>query len=185
MELNVQSFPLETYLAVQVRFLDAIQYRDTSRAREDRLAILRDVYSKTAQHFSRPEQNETLKNVSDRRLEAIMRTSVQVSVHCWIKLTPEELTALSIYWVYIAILDDSDDNPHDGMSSFFTDLVDGKPQQHGFWRDMNGHLPNLLVHYGPFCSLNIIRSTLDCWSSPKPFSLHLFFACLPVYFCNS
>lgn len=162
MDTEIKSFPLETYLAVQVRFLDAVQYCGTTYAREDRLAILRDVYSKTAQHFSQSERKESSKGVSERRLEAIMRTSVQVSVHCWIKLTPEELTALSIYWVYIVILDDSNDNPHDDMSSFFGDLIHGKPQRHGFWREMNRHLPDLLAHYGPFCSLNIMRSTLDC-----------------------
>lgn len=183
----MQSFPLKSYLTVQVRFLDAIQYCDTSYSREDRLALLRDVYSKTAQHFACPEQRASLNGISDRQLDVIMRTSVQVSVYCWVKLTPQELTALSIYWVYIVTLDDSNDNPHDGMSSFFGDLVHGKPQRHGFWRAMSHYLPDLLVHYGPFCSFNIIRSTLDCGYFPREtLSLHIFPLLLfPIYFLES
>lgn len=185
MEPEIQSFPLKSYLAVQVRFLDAIQYCDTSYSRQDRLALLRDVYSKTAQHFACPEQRASLNSVSDRQLDVIMRTSVQVSVYCWIKLTPQELTALSIYWVYIVTLDDSNDNPHDGMSSFFGDLVHGKPQRHGFWRAMNHYLPDLLVHYGPFCSFNIIRSTLDCGCFFQKTFLFRHFLCFYFQFTSA
>lgn len=43
---------------------------------------------------------------------------------------------------------------------------------------MNHHLPDLLVYYGPFCSLNIIRSTLDCGSlsHAEPLSSQVSFA---------
>lgn len=96
-----------------------------------------------------------------------MRTSVQLVVSCWVKVSPQVMVAISISFVYIILLDDSNIDPGPDMGSFSQDLLEGNQQKHPFWRLMNDHLSNFLKHYGSFCELTIIRSTFDyfqgCW----------------------
>lgn len=159
-------FPLEHYMGALVRFLDAIKYRDNNYDHDERVRRLQHVYSEIAKHFAQPIQRDTLK-VDPKRLAVAMRTSVQLVVSCWVKVSPQVMVAISIYFVYIILLDDSNIDPGPDMGSFSQDLLDGNQQKHPFWRLMNDHLSNLLKHYGSFCGLTIIRSTFDyfqgCW----------------------
>ena len=165
-------FPLDHYLSALVRFLDAIKYRDDSFGHDERVKHLQHVYNETAKHFAQPLQQQVLK-VDPKRLAVVMRTSVQVVVCCWVKVSPQVMVAISIYFVYIVLLDDSNMDPGPDMVSFSHDLLDGKQQKHPFWRLMNGHLSGFLQHYGSFCGLSILRSTFDyfqgCWIETHEF----------------
>jgi trichodiene synthase len=166
------NFPLELYVGGLVKFLDTIEYHDDNYDHHERLKTLQYVYSETAKHFAQPLQQDTLK-VKTKRLAAVMRTSVQVVVFCWVKVSLEVMVAISIYFVYIVLLDDSNNDPHPDMGSFFEDVLHGNEQKHPFWRLMNAHLSDFLRHYGSFCGLAIFRSTLDffqgCWIETHDF----------------
>lgn len=170
--MKESEFPLDRYLSALVRFLDAIKYHDDSFGHDERVKHLQYVYSETAKHFAQPIQQQTLK-VEPKKLAVVMRTSVQVTVYCWVKVSPQVMVAISIYFVYIVLLDDSNIDPGPDMASFSQDLLDGKQQKHPFWRLMNGHLSDFLQHYGSFCGLNILRSTFDyfqgCWIETHEF----------------
>lgn len=159
-------FPLEHYIGAIVKFLDKIKYRDNNYDHDERVKRLHNVYFETAKHFAQPIQRDTLKYDS-MRLAAVMRTSVQLVVFCWVKVSPQVMVDISIYFVYIVLLDDSNIDPAPDMGSFSQDLFDGNQQKHPFWRLMNGHLSNFLKNYGSFCGLTIMRSTFDyfqgCW----------------------
>lgn len=87
-------------------------------------------------------------------------------VYSWTKIPPEVMADLSIHYTYCLVLDDSTDDPHSEMATFFEDLVHGRQQKHPWWRLVNDHFPKVLNHYGSFCALNLIRSTFDCkWLS--------------------
>lgn len=165
-------FPLDHYLSALVKLLDAINYRDDNFEHDDRVKHLRHVYCETAKHFSQPLQQQVLK-VDPRNMAAVMRTSVLLVVYCWVKVPPKVMVAISIYFVYIVVLDDSNIDPGPNMASFSQDLLEGKQQKHPFWQLMNGHLSDFLQHYGGFCGLSILRSTFDffqgCWIETHEF----------------
>lgn len=159
-------FPYEHFLSALVRFLDAIQYDDRNYSHDERVKTLRHVYSETAKHFARPSEQDVLQ-VNPKRLASVMRTTTRVSVYCWVKVSPQVMADVSIYFVYVVLLDDSNVNPAPDMESFFQNLLEGKQQKHPFWRLMNRHFSNFLQRYGSFCALAILRSTFDyfqgCW----------------------
>ncbi|KAI4723537.1 hypothetical protein E4T48_00002 [Aureobasidium sp. EXF-10727] len=157
---NGQEFPLSTYLKTMVEFLDIIGYEDnnyTTGARKDALSF---VYTKTAEHFAQPLQQRLLK-VKPKKLQASIQTIVGMVVYSWARASHEVMADLSIHYTYTLLLDDSTDDPTLNMSSFFADLVVGNTQKHPWWKMVNAHMPEVLKHYGSFCSLNLVRSTLD------------------------
>lgn len=159
--MTEKAFPIECYLETMVRFLDTINYHDTNYTYEERVNNLHYAYSKTAAHFAQPLQQSTLK-VSPKRLQASLQTIVAMVVYSWAKVSPEVMADLSIHYTYMLILDDSTDDPDATMKSFYNDLLQGRPQAHPWWRLVNDQFPTVLKHYGPFCSLNLVRSTVDC-----------------------
>ncbi|KAJ5160939.1 Trichodiene synthase [Penicillium canariense] len=165
-------FPIEKYIAALAKFLDTIDYHDENFSHEQRLESLRYVYSQTAKHFDQPVEQAAL-NVSSKRLQAVMRTSTLVTVYCWAKCPLDVMVGVSVYFVYIIMLDDSSEIPSAQMKTFCEDLIKGRPQKHLFWQRMNAHLTNFLRYYGGFCSITIFRSTLDffqgCWIEQNNF----------------
>ena len=170
--MNDQAFPIDHYLEAVVQCLDKINYQDNNYNRHERVKSLQYVYSEAAKHFAHLlQQGGTLK-ASPKKLEATLRTTTLLVVYSWTKVSVEVMAAITIYYSYIVILDDSllDDSnngPHPDMVSFFEDLVHGKQQKHPWWRLISDHLPQLLKHYGKFCRFNIIRSTFDCKWFPE------------------
>lgn len=156
-----QAFPIDYFMDTVVRVLDIIKYRDNNYDRDERVKNLQYAYTEAAKHFAQPLQQETLK-VNPKRLEAALRTIVGMVVYCWTKVSPELMAALSIHYTYTLLLDDSSNDPHPEMPSFFEDLIHGRQQKHPWWRLVNGHFPRVLHHYGSFCAFNLIRSTFDC-----------------------
>lgn len=161
MSQNDKPFPTEYYLENLVRLCDTIEYNDSNYTREQRIDNLHYAYSKTAAHFAQPLQQKLLK-VSPKRLQASLETIVGMVVYSWTKVSRELMAELSIHYTYTLILDDSTDDPEPNMGAFFDDMMSGQPQKHPWWRLVNENLPNVLAHFGPFCSLNLIRSTIDC-----------------------
>lgn len=159
--MNDQAFPIDYYLDTLVRLLDTIKYQDKNYSHDERVKKLHYSYSKAAKHFAQPLQQATMK-VSPKRLQASLQTIVGMVVYSWTKVPPEVMADLSIHYTYTLVLDDSTNDPHSEMASFFEDLVHGRQQKHPWWRLVNDHFPNVLNHYGSFCALNLIRSTLDC-----------------------
>ena len=157
-------FPTEYFVGTVVRLLDTIQHKDTNYTPEQRVRALRHVYSVQAEHFSQPHVYHSLKIKDPKKLEAGMRTITGMTVYCWVNASLKLKGALAIYLTYMLILDDCEDDPHPKMEGFFHDMVNGKPPQHPWLRLVNEHFPNVLDHYGPFCALNIYRSTVDCKS---------------------
>lgn len=156
-----KAFPTECYLETIVRFLDTISYNDTNYTHEERVRNLQYAYSKAAEHFAQPVQQRLIK-ASAKRLQASLQTIVAMVVYSWVRVSPEVMADLSIHYTYMLILDDSKDDPEVKMKTFYKDLLEGRPQQHPWWRMVNDQFPTVLRHYGPFCSLNLVRSTFDC-----------------------
>ncbi|KAI0168707.1 trichodiene synthase [Pestalotiopsis sp. NC0098] len=167
-----KQFPLKEYVAALAEFLETIDYQDENFSHEQRVDTLRHVYYHTAKHFDQPIEQAELE-VSPKRLQAVMRTSTLVTVYCWAKCPLEVMVGVSIYFVYIIMLDDSSKIPAAQMTTFCEDLIEGRVQKHPFWQRMNAHLTNFLHLYGGFCGMTIFRSTLDffqgCWIEQKNF----------------
>ncbi|KAJ6484019.1 Trichodiene synthase-domain-containing protein [Mycena sanguinolenta] len=158
--MSGKEFPTQYFLGLVVRLLDTVQYKDVNYTHEQRVANLQYAYSKAAMHFARPHVQEGLK-VKPKKLEAALRTITGMVVYCWINASQELMAALTIHYTYTLLLDDNGDDPEPAMRNFFGDMMAGKEQKHQWWKLVNNHLPNVLQHYGPFCSLNIYRSTVD------------------------
>lgn len=155
------TFPLDYYLGTLVRILDTVNYNDENYTHDERVANLKYAYSKAAKHFAQPHVQETL-NVSPKRLAAALQTIVGMVVYAWVNVSQELMADLSIHYTYTLLLDDSKDKPAPTMQSWYQDLLRGREQQHGWWRLVNDHFPKLLNHYGPYCQMNLVRSTVDC-----------------------
>lgn len=162
-ESNVsnEAFPLEHYLEVMVRLLDAVRYQDVNHTQAERRDRMHYVYTKTAEHFSSPLLQKMIQ-AKPRVLQAAINSIVPMVVYCWAKVTIEQMVDLSIQFTYALLLDDSANERGAGMESFFVDLIDNRPQRNAWWRLFNNQFPVLLRHYGPFCSLSLFRSALDC-----------------------
>lgn len=155
------TFPTKTYIASVVRLLDIIEYKDNNFTPQARIDFLHYSYNEAANHFAQPRVRNAFK-ISDAKLEQALMTITAMVVYCWVDVTRELMAALTIHYTYALILDDMDDDPQNTMSTYFDDLVAGRPQQHIWWKLVNEQLPNVLDHYGPYCALNTYRSTVDC-----------------------
>ncbi|OAA77947.1 trichodiene synthase [Akanthomyces lecanii RCEF 1005] len=162
----MQEFPVDNFLGAAVRLLEYIEYQDSNYSREERIENLCYAYEKAAHHFAQ-ERQQTLLKADPKRLQASLQTIVGMVVYSWTKVSKELMADLSIHYTYTLVLDDSRDDPHPQMLTYFDDLQSGREQKHPWWILVNEHFPNVLRHFGPFCSLNLIRSTLDffegCW----------------------
>lgn len=156
-----KTFPLDHYLEVMVRLLEAVRYQDVNHTNDKRRDMMHYVYTKTAEHFSSPSLQRTIQ-AEPSVLQAAINTIVPMVVYCWAKVTIEQMADLSIQFTLFLLLDDSMDDRNDSMESFFLDLVENRTQRNAWWRLFNDRFPALLRHYGPFCSLSLFRSSLDC-----------------------
>ena len=57
----MEKFPTEYFLNTSVRLLEYIKYRDSNYTREERIENLHYAYTKAAQHFAQPRQQQLLK----------------------------------------------------------------------------------------------------------------------------
>ena len=162
-----KTFPTQRYLENMARFLDTIRYNDTNYTHEERVRNLKYVYSKAAKHFAQPVQQRLIE-ASAKRVQATVQTIVAMVVYCLVRVSPEVMADLSIHYTYLFLLDDSEDDPEVSMKTFCKDLLEGRPQQHPWWQMVNDQFPAVLRHYGPFCSLNLVRSTVDCKPPRRP-----------------
>ncbi|KAJ4155071.1 hypothetical protein LMH87_000337 [Akanthomyces muscarius] len=164
--MSTDSFPTEYYVNSIVRFLDTIEYKDENYTAEERIDKLHYAYSKTAQHFAQPSRQKNIK-ASPKRLQASLQTIVAMVVYSWATASKEVMADLSIHYTYMLILDDSHDDPSESMKTFYDNVLSGKPQEHPWWQMVNEQFPQVLSHYGPYCGLNMVRSTMDffqgCW----------------------
>ncbi|KAK4081234.1 uncharacterized protein Triagg1_2766 [Trichoderma aggressivum f. europaeum] len=161
-----QQFPLATYLETLVRLLDTVRYNDENFTDDERASYLKYSYSTAAEHFAQPHVQESLK-APPERLSAALKTIVAMVVYSWSHVSEELMADLTIFYTYALLLDDSIEQPAGFMVNWYGDLLNAKPQSHGWWRLVNEFLPNLLRHYGGYCQINIVRSTIDlfqgCW----------------------
>ncbi|KAK1492451.1 trichodiene synthase [Colletotrichum tamarilloi] len=166
--MDTASFPTDCYLDAVVSFLSIINYNDTNYTHQERVRNLHYAYAKAAKHFAQPTQQRLIK-ASPRRLQASLQTIVAMVVYAWVRVDPEVMADLSIHYTYMLVLDDSQDDPDATMQSFYQDLLAGKPQRHPWWQMVNAQFPTVLSHYGPYCGLNLVRSTTDC---KEPWNAH-------------
>lgn len=160
---------MEQYVASLNHMLTQMGYQDNNYSSEERQHNLHHVYSKTIAHFTHPSPSLV---TGVKRMQAFIQTIVRMVVYGYPKLPLDVMSDLCIYYTYTVILDDCEEHSAYTMHSFVEDLISGSEQKHSWWQAVNGHLPNLLKHYGPLCSFNIFRSTLDCKSKyhhPKAF----------------
>lgn len=127
-----EPFPMEHYLEVMVRLLDAVRYQDVNHTQAERRDIMHFVYTKTAEHFSSRLLQKTIKSKPDV-LQAAINTIVPMVVYGWAKVTIQQMADLSIQFTFGLLLDDSTDDKDAGMQSFFTDLVENRPQRSAWW----------------------------------------------------
>lgn len=183
-------FPTEQYCSSIVRFLKAVDYNDTNLTSAERIDALHFVYVKTVEWFNQPLQVQTLKTVDRRRIEQVARTIPPLVVYCWSRVSKEVQADISIFLAIMNVLDDheishvsNDSRSH--LASFWTDLLQGKDQKHPLWLLTNTHAPQLLAHYGPFCSWNIMRATFDffegCWIEQHNFQGYKGADCFPTF----
>lgn len=156
-----QQFPRATYLETLVRLLDTVRYNDENFTDEERASYLKYAYSKAAEHFSQPHVQETLK-VPPKRMTAALKTIVGMVVYSWSHVSKELMADLTIFYTYTLLLDDSIEQPAGSMVDWYGDLLNARPQAHGWWRLVNDFIPNVLRHYGGYCQINMVRSTIDC-----------------------
>ena len=153
--------PTEFYVSSLVQLLDLIEYKDENYAVEERVERMKTAYQATTVHFAQPHVKTAI-DVSPRRLEACIRAIVGMVVCCWVRPNLELTGALTIFYTYFILLDDTKWDGHATMETFVADLVQGKEQRHPRWQLVNAQFPALLEHYGPFCGLNMFRGTVDC-----------------------
>lgn len=159
-----KEFPVNYFISTMVRLLDTIQHNDENYTHDERVQNLHYVYKEAVNHFTQPCVRYTL-TVQPKKLQAGLETVTAMVVYSWAKASPELMAALVIHYTYALILDDGKDNPYPKMETFFNDMAEGKPQKHPWLRLVNEHFPSVLNRYGPFCALDIYRSTLDCMST--------------------
>nr|UWK20160.1 trichodiene synthase [Trichoderma cf. fertile] len=161
-----EQFPRATYLETMVRLLDTVSYNDENFTNEERVECLKYAYAKVTEHFSQSHIQETLK-VPRKQMAAGIKTIVCLCVYSWCRVSKEVMADLSIHYTYTLLLDDSREDPAGSMATWYEDLLNARPQAHGWWRLVNDFLPNVLRHYGSYCQMNIVRSTIDffqgCW----------------------
>lgn len=160
-DMNSPTFPKDYYVKSLVRLLDAIKYKDTNFTRDERVERLQYAYKQTAKHFAQPRIHAELK-FDPKKLEAAIRTISLMVIDCWVALSKQEMADLTIYYTYALILDDSGPHLRQSVGIMMEDLAAGRRQKHPWLRQMNEHLVKVTSHYGPFCSLGIYRSTIDC-----------------------
>ncbi|KAK6450105.1 trichodiene synthase [Trichoderma asperellum] len=161
-----EHFPRTTYMEAMVRLLDTMSYNDENFTDAQRVKCLKYCYAKAAEHFAQLHIQEALK-VPPKQLDAALKTIVGMCVYSWCRVSQELMADLSIYYTYALLLDDSREEPADTMVTWYGDLLNAKPQAHGWWRLVNDFIPNVLRHYGGYCQMTIVRSTIDffqgCW----------------------
>lgn len=156
-----EHFPRATYMEAMVRLLDTVSYNDENLTDAERVECLKYCYAKAAEHFAQPHVQEALK-VPPKQLDAALKTIVGMCVYSWCRVSQELMADLSIYFTYALLLDDSREEPADTMATWYGDLLNAKPQAHGWWRLVNDFIPKVLRHYGGYCQMTIVRSTIDC-----------------------
>lgn len=159
--MDSPTFPKEYYVKSLVQLLDAIKYKDTNFPRDERVERLQYVYRQAADHFSQPRVHTELK-FDPERLEAGIKTISLLVIDCCVALSKQEMADFTIYFTYTLSLDDAGPHLRQRVEIMMEDLAAGRQQKHPWLRLMNEHLPKLTSHYGPYCSLGIYRSTIDC-----------------------
>lgn len=184
--MAVPNFPTAHFCKSIVRFLDLIEYDDSNLTREERIEGLREVHSKTAEYFAQPLPRETLKNVHPARIATVCRTISSLVVYCWPYVPRDVQVDVTIWQSVINVLDDDvSDDPSAHTATLLTDMLAGRPPSHPFWKLMQEHLPRLLAHFGSFCGLNIMRSTIGyfeaCWIEQHSFQGWHGADCYPMF----
>lgn len=184
--MPASTFPTDAFCSSIVRLLDGLKYDDYNLTHDERIEGLRHVHAKTAAYFKEPLPRETLKNINPKRIAAVTRTISHFIVYCWSRVPRDVQVDISIYLSIINVLDDEiNADPSAQLVSFWNDMLQGKKQKHPYWLLTNAHLPNLLRHYGTFCSWNIMRCTFDyfegCWIEQHNFQGYSGSDCYPTF----
>lgn len=158
------TFPLDFYVTSLVQVFDAIHYQDNNYDGDERVKKLRDAHLETAKHFAHPPQQELLRlmKVGSTQLAGALRTAVIITTYGYPDVPLGPTVGLTIYLTYCIFLDDTGQDFQLEKTSFIENLIGGKPQSDPWWQLMIAHLPNFIKFYGEFCTLNIVRSTMDC-----------------------
>ncbi|KAL7907378.1 trichodiene synthase [Trichoderma velutinum] len=168
-----KQFPLATYLETLVRLLDTVRYNDENFTDDERALCMKFVYSKAADHFIQPHVQKIV-NWPPERMDAALKTIVGVVVYSWCRVSKEIMADLTIYYTYTLILDDTIEQPAGSMVNWYGDLLNARPQVHGWWKLVNDFMPSILRHYGGYCQLNLVRSMIDffqgCWIEQHNFN---------------
>ncbi|TIA29602.1 hypothetical protein D6C78_10125 [Aureobasidium pullulans] len=155
---------LSQYVNAINKVLTDMQYNDVSHHPCEIQHQLHEAYFLTATYFARPGR---IKDINLNKLQASIQSIVHMVVLSYPRASFEVKSELCVYLTYMMLLDDGKGISTDAIDTFSEDLIHGSEQKHVLWRSVNDHLPDLLKHYGPFCSLSIFRSTLDffqgCW----------------------
>lgn len=146
-----------------LRVLDKIEYNDTNFSPSDRLTMLRHCWTKGAQYFAQRHIRETL-NLEADIMNARLSTIVTFVVNSWSMVPLEVNVDLVIYWTFTILLDDCPGDYNSMMRTFSEDCLTGKTPQHPWLRLMHEQTHKTMKHYGSYCSLNLLRSTIDCKS---------------------
>lgn len=162
-EKTIQSddFPIDFYVRSVVRFLDALEYHDNNFTPQDRIDKLHYAYLKTARHFAQPYQQRHIKS-KPKRLQALVQTIVAMVVYSWPVVSDDVMADLSIHFGYMLIYEEVCEDKAETLKSFYDNLLSGKLQENPWLRMVTDHLLHFLPNYGPYCGVNIIRSTADC-----------------------
>ncbi|PHH79274.1 hypothetical protein CDD80_5269 [Ophiocordyceps camponoti-rufipedis] len=172
--MSLEPFPANDFKRIVVDLLDKIQYNDTNYdTREERGSVLRSVYTEAVKHFAQPHVQKTLNKKVDT-IDRVLRSTACVIVCCWTRASSELKAVLTIYYTYILIFDDAQEDLRPSMQGLLEDMVVGRPQGYPWLKLVNDQFLNVMKYYGPFCSLGIYRGTFDffqgCWIEIQDFT---------------
>lgn len=160
----------ERYVALLVKFLDEIGYReeddpqgDILRERAERLTY---VYCGTVDHFAHSDVLHAL-DIDSMRLAAAIRTATRMVVFGWQNLPVDVMLTLTIFFTHCVLGDDFREGPPHLMDSFVSKLLCGSEQSHPIWRLLLSFFPNVLRYYENFLQFTMFNGVLEfiqaCW----------------------
>jgi trichodiene synthase len=184
--MDQAKFPTSSYCSSLARFLRAIEYDDTNWHREDRIKALHIVHVEMIAYFASPLPQQALKDVDAKLISSLTHFVPQMTVSCWSRVSTDVLVDIGIFLAIMTILDDHlISHEPEILSTFWTDLLQGREQKNPLWMLINDHLPKVLRHYGSFCAWNIMRGTFDffqgCWIEQSSFQGYPGADCFPEF----
>lgn len=150
-------FPFQEFFAATNTLLNKLEYKDVNYEREQRVSLLRHTYSAGAQHFRDCNAAHTLQ-ITELQLHRTLQTVTRMVVYCWVNLDKVTMSAVTIYFTYMALLDDIPHLDRSSEDAIAADLM-SRGEKRDPWRALvDQHIDEVVRHYPPFAGAAIFVS---------------------------